>query len=147
MTKAERAESVARYRAARAELAALRERRKTVGKDFFKDECKRLFDGNPSLVDFGWRQYTPYFNDGEPCTFRCCTYDAMVNGRDPYTGDDPEDPSQYPELAEKEFGVLEKAVADFLGSFDKDEFLDWFGDHARVTVTRKGITVDRYDHD
>lgn len=22
-----------------------------------------------TIVEFGWRQYTPYFNDGEPCTF------------------------------------------------------------------------------
>lgn len=24
---------------------------------------------DPTIVEFGWRQYTPYFNDGEPCTF------------------------------------------------------------------------------
>jgi hypothetical protein len=25
-----------------------------------------------SVKWFGWRQYTPYFNDGEPCVFRVC---------------------------------------------------------------------------
>jgi hypothetical protein len=24
---------------------------------------------DPTIVEFGWRQYTPYFNDGEPCEF------------------------------------------------------------------------------
>lgn len=24
---------------------------------------------DPTVIEFGWRQYTPYFNDGEPCTF------------------------------------------------------------------------------
>lgn len=24
---------------------------------------------DPGMVDFGWRQYTPYFNDGDPCVF------------------------------------------------------------------------------
>lgn len=23
----------------------------------------------PTIVEFGWTQYTPYFNDGEPCEF------------------------------------------------------------------------------
>ena len=24
---------------------------------------------DPTVAEFGWRQYTPYFNDGEPCVF------------------------------------------------------------------------------
>lgn len=24
---------------------------------------------DPTIHDFGWKQYTPYFNDGEPCVF------------------------------------------------------------------------------
>lgn len=24
------------------------------------------------IAEFGWRQYTPYFNDGEPCVFGIC---------------------------------------------------------------------------
>lgn len=29
---------------------------------------KAVFD-DPFIVDFGWRQYTPGFNDGDPCVF------------------------------------------------------------------------------
>lgn len=32
--------------------------------------CALLADSQ--IYAFGWEQYTPYFNDGEPCTFRIC---------------------------------------------------------------------------
>ncbi len=28
-----------------------------------------IFDANPTLEAVRWTQYTPYFNDGEPCVF------------------------------------------------------------------------------
>lgn len=32
------------------------------------------------IESIGWTQYTPYFNDGEPCTFDVNTYDLLING-------------------------------------------------------------------
>jgi hypothetical protein len=29
---------------------------------------------NPFVHDFGWRQYTPYFNDGDPCVFNAAGF-------------------------------------------------------------------------
>lgn len=47
---------------------------------FFKEACSLLFDNLPDLKSFGWRQYTPYFNDGDPCVFRAyCKYDIYIN--------------------------------------------------------------------
>ena len=35
----------------------------------FTDLTKTIFEDHPKLESFGWSQYTPYFNDGETCTF------------------------------------------------------------------------------
>lgn len=31
--------------------------------------AQRFFDLDPRIEAVGWRQYTPYFNDGDPCKF------------------------------------------------------------------------------
>jgi hypothetical protein len=147
MTKAEREEKVARYRVAREQMRQLEKEYVKIGKEFFKDECRRLFEETPQLIDFGWRQYTPYFNDGEPCTFRCNTDDAMVNGYDPYSGDDPDEPDLYPELTEKQQEALANKVAVFLHDFGETEFRKWFGEHVIVRIDRKGVHVEEYHHD
>ncbi len=35
----------------------------------FKDIFIPFFDKYPEVKEIKWRQYTPYFNDGEPCEF------------------------------------------------------------------------------
>lgn len=40
------------------------------GKNIFYAEAKHIFEKHGDIVDtFGWTQYTPYFNDGDPCEF------------------------------------------------------------------------------
>ena len=34
-----------------------------------KSAFQKMFDKEPALQSFSWVQYTPYFNDGEPCKF------------------------------------------------------------------------------
>lgn len=41
-------------------------------KQLSQDEVEQLFELaliQPELLGIGWTQYTPYFNDGEPCVF------------------------------------------------------------------------------
>ena len=38
---------------------------------------KPLFDEFPFLAEVAWTQYTPYFNDGEPCVFSCAIDDPV----------------------------------------------------------------------
>jgi hypothetical protein len=35
----------------------------------FSEVFREFFDKNPQIENIFWRQYTPYFNDGEPCEF------------------------------------------------------------------------------
>lgn len=121
------------------------------------------------VIEFGWRQYTPYFNDGEPCVFEATgawvrtlsdgpdreTYELEVDyhkslGERPRTWN--RDTKQYeygaytgPDEARYDrCQALNQAIdgGEFL-----DVLLDAFGDHAEVTVRRDGIQVEFYQHD
>jgi hypothetical protein len=111
---------------------------------------------DPHVVEFGWQQYTPYFNDGDPCVFSVHGAWLRTDADDPEADTDELDIDYgHPTLSK---GELEpwmtdlKAKADALGSaidggaFD-DVLLEAFGDHAEVKVKRDGITVDEYSHD
>lgn len=39
------------------------------GEDIVKNAFSTLFDKYPTLEAIRWEQYTPYFNDGDPCEF------------------------------------------------------------------------------
>lgn len=123
---------------------------------------------DPTITEFGWRQYTPYFNDGEPCTFSAhgtwvrTTADEDVDedelemwghrslgkvsgGRNKDTGEWETYPYEGPDEARFDrCKALEKAIEG--GAFEH-VLLDAFGDHANITVRRTGIEVEFYDHD
>lgn len=46
----------------------------------FSPMFKPLFEKNTKVKSIGWAQYTPYFNDGEECTFSANTDYVYVNG-------------------------------------------------------------------
>lgn len=112
-----------------------------------------LADSN--VVTFGWEQYTPYYNDGDPCVFRARTvwFQLTVNEHPllklteySYEVGDwvPCDiPVEWRETARR---CNELSAAIESGAFDT-VLLDAFGDHAEVRVTRDGITVTFYAHD
>ena len=129
---------------------------------------------DPTMKAFGWRQYTPYFNDGEPCVFSV-HQPWFLTDADP-DPDDVEDNYQYelsswsdghPSLGQvkTQWSGTEVVSADYTGPdrarYDRvkalsdaieggefeDVLLEAFGDHAEVRVTAAGITVDTYEHD
>lgn len=172
---------------------------------------------DPTIHSFGWHQYTPYFNDGEPCVFstgdvwirtiddvekpepsqeqvdnleklRDALHDGLISTatfdqayKDVYGHAEGEEPDEdeddytyelgynkHPSLGHRETsytGRYEKVYGDYVGpdearydrckaladaigsdAFD-DVLLEAFGDHARITVTANGITVEEYSHD
>lgn len=123
---------------------------------------------DPTIVEFGWRQYTPYFNDGEPCNFGVHgTWVRTTDDEDAdadelemwghrslgkMTGDYDETarkwvPGPYEGPDEARFQrckALETAVE---GGHFENVLLDAFGDHAEITVKRDGIHIEFYEHD
>lgn len=137
----------------------------------------RQLADDPNVVEYGWRQYTPYFNDGDVCEFGVHelwvrttlddedkdTYELEVSSWHPTLGTEryiqgDVIPSKYgyghsygpgrwehKENPFPETTKLAERVAEVIGGAEVT-LLEWFGDHAEITITKDGIQVDEYDH-
>jgi len=100
------------------------------------EQAQLLFEKHAALESFSWRQYTPYWIDGDACNFSAETNYPSINGRDYYDLDDP---------ALKD---IRDEVAKMLKTFNDDYLMfRLFGDHKTVKVNREGIFVETYEHD
>jgi len=155
-------ELIAAHAAAKAEFKAKAEAA-------FKVAVKQLFEAVPDLTMIRWTQYTPYFNDGEECTFRMnepVFTNANEDDRDNFTSygeydGDIEDASTeglwmfgsnvYSSDPKPRDPKVVKLLDEFDDMLQTPEFeelaRDMFDDHVTVTVTRNGIDVEEYDHD
>jgi hypothetical protein len=158
------------------ELKNLREKRNAIAKEIteraktlFEEASATLFEEYPNLVKFGWSQYTPYFNDGDTCTFSSHhEYPSIVFTSTPKQSEDEDDDYDNDEFSEYHYtdgyGKDKKkktnltpdeeaeyatgmAVIEFLKNFEDDDMLSMFGDHQRISVTRKGVESEDYEHD
>lgn len=68
--------------AIRDRLKEAEEKARREARAVFTEVTKDLFDLEPRLQSFTWRQFTPYFNDGEECTFGVYTDYPEINGFD-----------------------------------------------------------------
>ena len=124
------------------ELRALKESMSLRFQDSLKGVFKEVFERHPNITKLTWTQYTPYFNDGEPCVFSVndmTVFDDTVDEDDDeglYLGWG-EGQKRYPDLL---------AISRSLEAAD-DLLLEMFGDHCRVTITPKGIDVEEYEHE
>lgn len=144
------------------EMAELKANYQKRGQEIFKLAFKEFFGANPEVNVVGWRQYTPYFNDGDACEFNCYAEYAFVsNTKDyeniqwgEYNGDEEDvwvsdadygdtNLEMIPESVIKNTDALRKLLA----KIDEDVFLDMFGDHVQVFATREGFEVTEYEHD
>ncbi len=129
------------YKQVKEQMTMLKEQAKKQAEEFFNQGAKNLFSENPDLESFSWHQYTPYFNDGDPCVFSVHTDDVYVNGVNEYgdTLDGDEEEEANKELLNK--------VSSFLQVFDDEDLLHLFGDHVSITATKEGIEKTEYNHD
>jgi hypothetical protein len=128
-------------------ITKLREEATKTARDGMLLGFKEIFDAYPTLTSLGWRQATPYFNDGDECVFSAHidSYSLIVNGYDADYGDEDEDQVELPEELHEE---IADEVAEFLSNFVDEDFKSIYGDHVVVTVYRDGRTETReYNHD
>jgi hypothetical protein len=132
----------------------------------FTELTKSIFEEYPKVESFGWSQYTPYFNDGDTCTFSVNTDWIYINGI-PVDDSDwvnettitnygtwnrekkvYEGRTEVPNLNyDEELSKASDEISEFLSNFDNEFFMSQFGDHAEITVTAEGVSVDEYEHD
>lgn len=110
-------------------------------KEIFLKALKTFFQEYPD-ASIRWSQYTPYYNDGEPCTFSVDS-PVLVMGEDQYEYDiwnKGEFLLNFPLLAEtlwEDWLDIKKVIQEV----DEDIFENLFGDHVEVCVNKKGFTV------
>jgi predicted SnoaL-like aldol condensation-catalyzing enzyme len=128
------------------------------GEDAVKELFKEFFDANPQAESVTWTQYTPYFNDGDTCTFRVhemsvtineveeTSDDGIVDESDEDEDEDEWDSYQLSKSEDPEMKKLGEAL-DVLNDIPEDVLEHVFGDHCRIVATRESFDVDEYDHD
>jgi len=116
----------------------------------------------PGVHAVRWTQYTPSWNDGEPCEFS--VHEIMV--RFTPLEDESDERGDYEdgfidswsmsyawerdeisELTDETYEALKKALKDWDVLYSDEVCKQNFGDHARVTATIEGFSVDYYEHD
>lgn len=136
------------------------------GAALVEEMAKDIFDTFPCVRAIRWAQYTPYFNDGDPCYFRvreariALNEDFMENlqaserqclyeDQDSFLGfsyrlDDHPDTSGTRML--KKIG---NALEEFQGVLNNlsETMEETFGDHQQITITRNGVKTEEYNHD
>lgn len=149
-----------KFKAAKKIVNEARAEASQIVKEAFSEMVKPVFESNPGLKGFRWTQYTPYFNDGDSCTFSVHSdWPDLLHPKDEANSYDDEnedaeigwihDPSYYGKHKNLQ-SPLRKAYNDvqsFLSSFDEDDFMEMFGDHVMITVTPEGVDVNEHNHD
>jgi len=126
----------------------------------FAEVASGLFQANPKLSGFRWAQYTPYFNDGDVCTFEVhdseCLMDIPGLKEDSRAacGDDgyvhwygAGNHKMYANPVNQEVVVIQDSVDRFMQQFPSDILEKMFGDGVQIVVTREGVEVEEYDHE
>ncbi len=148
--------TLAELAAKKAELDAIM---KEHGKSAISAELSGFFAKYPDLT-IRWTQYTPYFNDGDACTFSI--HGIYVFKMNPEQDEDDQDDESelgslkfyldHPEYKRDKDWITQalvedgKALANLLES-NSDALEAAFGDHMEVVATASGVEANEYSHD
>jgi hypothetical protein len=149
-----------------AKKKAVDEELKKLGQDAFKDWFKEIFRDYPSIKAIIWTQYTPYFNDGDPCTFSVHDPEFLIESdgsEDNYSEyfydyDEDEDwgygiPTKggmWVNSWSRSAPLTVKKLAETWGGYMRDAeeaFLYAFGDHAKIIVTPENVVIEEQEHE
>lgn len=155
-------ETLERKRALESELEAIQAKLKETNGEFVRECLAEFFEKHPHVKAIRWAQYTPYFNDGEPCEFssnhssypEARVVEGEADDEDGACEDDDDFeeaylPYNYEKLSKEEKAehAWKKELVSVLDQFTDSDMQAMFGDHAQVTITRDGIEVEEYNHD
>lgn len=149
----------------KSEFAAFEEKKKSFVEELRKEFptiFKELFDKSEKIESFGWKQYTPYFNDGDVCYFNVYCDDPYINGEyidecDWYDwriryylrGDEKYANllTEKPNLDVETYKLIDE-FKDVINSIPEEILKDLFGDHVSITIYKDGrVNVEQYEHD
>jgi hypothetical protein len=133
-----------KYTEAKKKMKAALEQVNAIVKEAFLEASNEVFNKYPNIESFSWTQYTPYFNDGDECTFSAQTKYPQLT----FTDGTEIDINYGKGDADTEVVAKEiAAVKTLLAQVDESDYEEMFGDHVRVVVSRKGAKIEGFDHD
>jgi len=140
--------------------AAFEKHIRSVGEEKFSMLFTEFFNEVPEVSMVMWEQFTPAFNDGDPCEFRI--HELNFYNKEEYSEEEFEELdgsgdvllcgecnnasiySQYIVLHEEASNVCEKLI--HIISSDEDIMKLIFGDPAKIIVKRSGeLIVEEYE--
>lgn len=163
------------FQNAQDEIRRLEREKAEKAQQVFAEGAKKIFEKHPIVKNFGWAQYTPYFNDGDPCTFG--VHELVVNleideesstedhlavesfweGAPEFSGYGEqskinktvgwrENEKPNPNY-DPDYGEAFGAVKALREVFTEQDLEGLFGDHVAVAVTPEKVYVQDYDHE
>lgn len=132
------------------------------GKKALSDSLSEFLNKYADVKCVKWTQYSPHFNDGDPCTFSVNEPELFFNDNEGAEEEDEDDEnegysswrlgyckeknqensSKITDEMIKDFDILSKLICD-----NEDVCESVFGDGYEITATKEGITAKEYDHD
>ena len=92
-----------------------------------------------NVIAMRWTQYTPYFNDGDPCLFG--VHDLRVQ----FAKDNDDFLAEWETKGKEKIVVREmQCLRDIIPT---EIMLAILGDHVEITVTREDVHAEFYEHD
>lgn len=123
------------------------------GETALRDTMKQFFAAHPDLKGVMWRQYTPFFNDGDECVFRLGEVEFAIGDKDftdtySYSGKSWNSQTRnYDNGTSHPYYEDIKSLESKIHSL-KDVLKASFGDHTKIVITSEEIEVTEYtDHD
>jgi hypothetical protein len=147
------------------ELNSLKKKFQATLQGMVKEAFTDFFNSNPEVHCIIWAQYSPYFNDGDECTFSVHEFEAYLKNEDgdyEYEHGDggipsawmvknyPDDDSVTVYTNHPRFNEIRHSWEAFkseLSSVDEDVFQAIFGNHVQIVATAEGFDIEEYDHD
>jgi len=125
----------------------------SLAKEALFNALKIYFEDYPEFI-ISWTQYTPYFNDGDPCTFSVNSPELFLNEGDFHYSDGYKSWNYYkgdflenhPDLGIKVWDAW-CSLADFLTDIPDEIYEEIFNNHVRVIASKDGLQVEGYDHE
>lgn len=118
------------------ELIAARETYKNLlrnqSQEIVLEWAKGIFDANPTVTAIRWRQYTPAWNDGDPCRFTMEEFYFQFSDRQ-FDDDECEHGDGFGWVEDMGYTELPSDVAEAA-----------FGTNKMITITKDGIEIEGY---
>jgi hypothetical protein len=153
--------------ALKAKVAELNKQVREESQRLLNEGFAEIFEKYPKLLSFSWNQYTPYFNDGDECTFRVNVYSLIPD----FTDESAEDHDYEYSKGDCEWNSKTKKydysplsdekklnneaydeLVEIVNAIDDDTMKATYGNHITVTVSKNEdgtlkTSTDYYEHD